>query len=273
MAQVMIIPLPGVSNIELESVNMWREELGLKPLNREELTAQAKPVEVGDAKGDMFEMVNAEPQSGKQSGTRTLGAIAEREGILWFAKITGADDLVVEQKPAFIDFLKSLTFEKLAPTQLAAAERPASTNARRIPSQSDAPKWKIPANWQEKTPGPMVTAAYTVTDAQGQADVSISKFPGPVGNLSANVNRWRGQLGLQPLDDAEAEKSAEMVEINGKKNAYMVDLKGAGARAGKRMVALGVPRDGDTWFYKLIGDEAVVTTEKDPFLKFVLGAY
>ena len=77
------------------------------------------------------------------------------------------------------------------------------------------------------------------------------------------------------LSAAEAQKSAEMVEIDGKKNAYMVDLKGTNARSGKpaRMVALGVPRGGETWFYKLIGDEALVAKEKDTFLKFVVGAY
>jgi hypothetical protein len=118
-------------------------------------------------------------------------------------------------------------------------------------------------------------AAYAVTDSAGQADVSISKFPGDVGGLPANVNRWRKQLGLPELGENEAAKSAEMVEVNGKKNAYMVDLKGMNARTGKqaRMVALGVPRGGDTWFYKLIGDDAVVAKEKDAFLKFVVSAY
>jgi hypothetical protein len=275
MAQVMIIPLPGASNIELESVNMWREELELPPLNKEEVTAQAKPVEVGDAKGDLFDLMSEKSKPGTISKTRTVGAIAEREGVLWFVKMTGSDDLVAEQKPAFVDFLKSLRFESLGPTQLAKQEAPASTNAKHVPASSDAPNWKVPANWQQKAPGPMITAAYAVTGADGQADVTISKFPGTVGGLAANVNRWRNQLGLQPLSEDEAAKSAEMVEVGGKKEAYMVDLKGTNGRTGKpaHLVALGVPRGGDTWFYKLLGDDAVVTKEKDAFLKFVVSAY
>jgi hypothetical protein len=274
-AQVMIIPLLGASNIELESVNMWREELELPQLNKEEVTAQAKPVEVGDAKGDLFDMVNTEPKAGQKFKTRTVGAIAERDGVLWFVKMTGSDDLVAEQKPAFVDFLKSLRFESASPMQLAKEEAPASTNAKHVPANSDAPKWKVPANWQQKAPGPMITAAYAVTGADGQADVTISKFPGTVGGLGPNVNRWRGQLGLQPLSEDEAAKSAEMVEVDGKKDAYMVDLKGTNARTGKpaHLVALGVPRGGDTWFYKLLGDDAAVTKEKDTFLKFVVSAY
>ena len=275
MAQVMIIPLPGASNIELESVNMWREELGLPQVNKDQVTAQAKPVSVGDAKGNLFEMATTEPKTGQKFNTRTVGAIAEREGVLWFVKMTGADDLVAEQKLAFVDFLKSLRFESPGPTQLAKEEAPVSTNAKQVPAGSDAPKWKVPANWQQKAPGPMITAAYGITGADGQADVTISKFPGTVGGLAANVNRWRNQLGLPPLGDAEAEKSAEMMEVGGKKESYMVDLKGVNGRTGKpaHLVALGVPKGGETWFYKLLGDDAVVTKVKDAFLKFVVSAY
>jgi len=43
MAQVMVIPLPGASNIERESVNMWREELGLNPLSKDEVADLAVP--------------------------------------------------------------------------------------------------------------------------------------------------------------------------------------------------------------------------------------
>jgi hypothetical protein len=275
MAQVMVIPLPGASNIELESVNMWREELGLNPVNKDEVSAQAKPVEVGGAKGNLFEMVSEKSKPGTIDKTRTLGAIAEHEGALWFVKMTGADGLVAEQKSTFIDFLKSLKFEAPSPTQVAAADRPASTNAKTVPAASDGSKFQIPANWQPKAPSAMVTAAYSVSGPEGQGDISVSKFPGDVGGLAANVNRWRGQLGLSELPDAEAQKSVEMVEIDGKKNAYMVDLKGTNARTRKqaRMVALGVPRGGETWFYKLIGDEVLVAKEKEAFLKFVVSAY
>jgi len=114
-----------------------------------------------------------------------------------------------------------------------------------------------------------------VTGAEGSADVSISKFGGAAGGLGPNVNRWRGQLGLPPLSEAEAEKSAEMVEVGGKKDSYLVDLKGTNMRTGKpaHLVAVGVPRGGETWFYKLLGDDAVVSKEKDAFLKFVVSAY
>ena len=112
----------------------------------------------------------------------------------------------------------------------------------------------------------MILSAYNIEG--GQADVTISKFPGDVGGMVANVQRWRGQLGLSPGSADEARKSVEMVEVGGKKDSYMVDLKGTNVRTGKpaRMVAIGVPFQGDTWFFKLQGDEGVVEKEKEKFL-------
>ena len=66
-----------------------------------------------------------------------------------------------------------------------------------------------------------------------------------------------------------------MVEVGGKKDSYLVDIKGTNPRTGKqaRMVALGVPHRGETWFFKLLGDEPVVAKEKDAFVQFIVGAY
>ena len=50
-----------------------------------------------------------------------------------------------------------------------------------------------------------------------------------------------------------------------------MDLNGTDAQSGRpvRLVAAMVPRDGQTWFYKLMGDREVVAREKDAFTKFV----
>src|SRR5687767_2447778 len=55
-AQVAIIPLPGARDIALESVNMWRTELGLKPLEADQLKDATQPAELGDAQGILVDM-------------------------------------------------------------------------------------------------------------------------------------------------------------------------------------------------------------------------
>jgi hypothetical protein len=120
----------------------------------------------------------------------------------------------------------------------------------------------------------MTLVAFSVND-DGHADVTISKLEGTAGGVAANVNRWRNQLQLAPLSESEALASVQMIEVDGKKDTYLVDLKGTSMRSGQpaRMLAVGVPRAGETWFYKLMGDEATVGKEKDTFLKFILSAY
>ena len=281
---VSIIPLPGDRSIELESVNMWREELQLPRVTAEELKETSRSIQVGDAEGVLVDMTAT---SGGPTGTnRTIAAIAERGGIMWFVKMIGNSAAVGENKEKFTAFVKSLEFHEgshEAPTQVASnerpvpsAERPVSTNAEKLPAESDAPKFDVPEHWTEKAAGPMVQRAFNISGENGQAEVTITKFPGDVGGMVANINRWRGQLGIAPLAEAEARQSAETLEIDGEKNSYLVDIKGTNVRGGgkpARMIAVGVPHQGQTWFFKLLGDESVVAKEKDSFVKFVVSAY
>jgi hypothetical protein len=284
-AEVAVIPLPGVSKIELRSVNMWREELGLGELTSDQLKDETEPVQVGDAQGLMVEL------SGTRAGETSsdagiLGAVAERGAITWFVKMAGDKDLVLSQKENFVSYLKSLEFHEGAHShaseaevtqvaQVPNAENPVSSNTEKLPAGSAKPNFKSPENWKSKPPGQMVTSAYNIEGDGGQAEVTVSKFPGDVGGMVANIQRWRGQLGLPPGTAEDARKSAEMFEVGGKKDSYMVDLKGTNVRTGKsaRMISIGVPFEGDTWFFKLMGDDAVVGKEKDKFLKFVKEAY
>jgi hypothetical protein len=284
-AELAVIPLPGVKDIGLRSVNMWREELELGPLNDDQLKEQTQKVQVGDTSGLLVDLSGKRPGQTNETKTGILGAVAERGNITWFIKMAGDSELVAQQKNNFISYLKSLEFHEAAhgapvgdaeTTQVAqapSAENPVSANTEKAPA-GEKPNFKVPSNWKTKPPGPMIASAYNV-EGDGQAEVTISKFPGEVGGLIANVQRWRGQLGLPQIPPDEARKSVEMIEVGGKKEAYMVDLKGTNVRTGKeaRMVAVGVPFQGDTWFFKLVGDDALVGKEKTKFLEFVKNAF
>lgn len=285
-AEVAVIPLPGVSKIELRSVNMWREELGLPELSSDQLKDESQQVKVGDSQGLMVQLTGNRADDSTPSGI--LGAVAERGNITWFIKMAGDQDLVARHKDNFVSYLASLEFHEGAhshgpaggaeATQVAQApnvENPVSANTDKLPPSSEKPILNAPANWKAKPPGQMVHSAYNIEAAGGQAEVAISKFPGDVGGIVANVQRWRSQLGLPAGSAEEARKSVQMIEVGGKNDSYMVDLKGTNVRTGKsaRMISIGVPFQGDTWFFKLTGDEAVVEQEKDKFLKFVKDAY
>src|SRR5688572_21226281 len=64
--------------------------------------------------------------------------------------------------------------------------------------------WTAPAHWKAKPGSAMRKGSYAVPGEGGaEADLSITAFPGDVGGELANLNRWRGQIQLPPITDAE----------------------------------------------------------------------
>jgi hypothetical protein len=280
-----LIPMPGTSGIELQSINMWRQELGLPDYTADQFKAEAKSIVVGsELQGQLFELHGAQPRPGEDFKRSTLGVVFNRGGMLWFAKLTGESGVVAKNKEGFQSYLKTLEFhdEAHGPAsgQTAAADEPPAQAAPMAQAaggggagNAGAPKWTPPAHWKEKTPGPMLTAAYNI-EGDGQAEVTISQLGGEGGGMAPNINRWRGQLGLAPASESEIQQSVTYFDVSGRK-AYLADLKGTNVRTGKaaRMIAVGVPAGGQTWFYKMTGDEALVGKEKDALVKFITSSH
>jgi hypothetical protein len=277
-ADVSVVPLPGLSGGDLEIVNRWRSTVGLGPVNEEELPKLAKPVEVAGQTGQLYEQAGENPGSGDKS--RILAAVLRHEGVSWFFKMNGDDQLVAQQKPAFIDFLKSVTFTAgpvrtdLPPSHppiadLSSMPMPASSGASS--TSEGKPNWQVPDHWKEVSGGAFLVAKFMITGPDnGQAAVNVSMSAGNGGGLSMNVNRWRGQLGLNPLSEDELNKLMTSIDTAGGK-AMLVDMAGIDARTNQkaRLIGAVVSQGSRTWFYKLMGNEQVVEKEKDAFSKFV----
>lgn len=80
------------------------------------------------------------------------------------------------------------------------------------PSQSGGLIWKTPEGWQEQGAGGMRAGSFLVgdpeRDPEAVADGSIVILGGDGGGEAANVNRWRGQIGLSPAGAREIEAAA-----------------------------------------------------------------
>lgn len=137
-----------------------------------------------------------------------------------------------------------------------------------VPTASgDDLAWSAPDAWTPKPGSPMRKGSYAVKTAAGEADLSITAFPGATGGLEANLNRWRGQVGLptQPPDKVRA--GAESFSSNGLEFT-VADYAGSGSGA-KRLLGAIVSYEGNSWFFKLMGPDAVVAESKPAFLKFL----
>lgn len=274
-AEVTIIPLPGLAGSDLDNVNRWRGQIGSAPVPAEELAKTAVKVPVGGSEGQLFDLEGAADKSPR---LRMVAAILRREGTAWFFKMTGDDALVASQKAPFTKFLETLKFEAAAApaTPAAAAEptapTPASAPGTPPPARSAAlgqPTFTVPATWKEQAPGAMQTARYVPEGADGKAEISVAMLPGDGGGKLGNVNRWRRQLGLEPLAEADLAASLSPLKIEGGES-YLVDLAVPATK--RRMVAAAVLRGGQSWFYKLTGDDTVVAREKAAFINFVESA-
>jgi hypothetical protein len=288
-ADVSVIPLPGLAGGDLDNVNRWRGQVGLKGVSQDELAKLAQAIDVGGKPAQLYDQAGENPGSGDK--TRILAAISRREGEAWFFKMTGDDQLVAEQKPAFIDFLKSVTFpaagaqaglppshppigggSELPPSHppIGGANMPAQA-APIAASSQDKPSWTVPAGWQEVAGGQFLVAKFLISGADNaQAAVNVSMSGGDGGGLLANVNRWRGQLGLASLSEADLAKQIQPLDVSSGK-ATLTEMSGTDPRTGQkaRVFAAIVPQAQQTWFYKLMGNEQIVEQQKEAFTKFV----
>jgi hypothetical protein len=128
-------------------------------------------------------------------------------------------------------------------------------------------QWNAPSGWTEKPPSSMRVGSYDVPGQAGPADMSIVVLSGQAGGDLANVNRWRGQLGLSPIDEAELARTARHVKSPAG-DVMVVDIGGAEA-GGKRMLAGMMSRSGETWFFKLNGPDATVSGARGNFMKLL----
>jgi len=279
-ADVGIVPMPTMGE-QLALVNMWREQMQLPPTTADDAAKVGTSVAVGDGTGTLFDIPSDAPIIEGKSRARTLVAMSTRGSTSWFFKMVGEESFVEMQKPVFIQFLKSVSY--------GVAPAPAGTDMSPLPpshpdiaamapaataDSPDKPLWTVPAGWQTAPLSQFLLAKFAIAGTgDAKADVNVSALAGDGGGLPANANRWRRQLGLSPFEPADLSAATSHFDASGSQ-ASVVDFTGTDAKTGKpaRLVGVVLPVGSQTWFYKLMGDNEVVTQQKDAFIHFIQSA-
>ena len=159
------------------------------------------------------------------------------------------------------------------PPAVAPAAMPANMpDGLPVPDNSGQPslKYTLPAGWVEKTPTQMRVASFGIAQDSKQADVSVIPLGGTAGNDLANVNRWRGQVGLAALPESDVANLAEKVTV-GEAPADLYDLAGTAPGSGEAQRILGVilHREDTAWFFKMTGEAGLVEQQKSAFIAFL----
>jgi hypothetical protein len=138
----------------------------------------------------------------------------------------------------------------------------AGTAALHAEDAVPAPTWTVPAGWvKAEGERPMRVATFTLAGGE----VAVSQFSGNAGGPLANINRWRGQVGLAPVAEAELAEVAQKFEIPGFTGLTM-HLKGAD----KHLLGAAIyePKADRTWFIKLLGPAALADQQEAAFVAF-----
>lgn len=150
----------------------------------------------------------------------------------------------------------------------AAADQATMANTAVPTASGNALAWSAPGHWKPKPASSMRKGSYAIAGSDGaEADLSITAFPGDVGGDLANINRWRGQLSLPPIAASDLATATEHLDYNGLHMTY-VDIVGTDENP-QRIIGASVPFEGATWFFKLMGPDALVASERTAFRAFL----
>ncbi len=156
-----------------------------------------------------------------------------------------------------------------------AASSPTSASAPSMAStpvntaQGESLRWTAPAHWTAKTASAMRRATYVIPGKDGSTgELAVTAFPGDVGGNLANVNRWRGQIQLPPIAEAELDKVLAHYDV-GSLHIDVVDLKADTGPDPERVIGAIVPFGGSTWFFKFSGPDSLMAAEKPVILDFI----
>jgi hypothetical protein len=121
-----------------------------------------------------------------------LAAIAPAAGQTWFFKAVAPSARLGPHHADFLKFIDSLRFAE------------------------GEVKWTLPEGWHEEKAGSADRyATLCIGKAEPHLELTVTRLEGEGGGVLANVNRWRGQMGLEPLAESELPRQTERRDVAG----------------------------------------------------------
>jgi hypothetical protein len=131
------------------------------------------------------------------------------------------------------------------------------------PTGASALKWTLPKGWAQTMSGGMRYATLKPS-VSGRIEASVVVLPGPAGGELANVNRWRGQIGLDPMDESALASARKTLKTKAG-TVSVFDFQSEGQKK-SRVIAGLTASQGNTWFVKMTGDIDPVAAARTDFI-------
>lgn len=262
-ADCSIVLLPGEAGGLDANVNRWLAQVGAPALSHEAIAALPARALLG-AKGTVIEGTGTYTGMGQgqdKPGFKLVGVISQRairgNPATCFLKMVGPAAVIDAERAHFDALCDSIK------TPLDGADEPA-------PPENTAPvEWTAPSEWRRLGAAPMRVVSF---GAATQSECYVSVLPGDAGGLAANLNRWRGQLGMPALDDASIAalpkvkllgQDVPLIEAAG---SY-TDMQGQAHTSYAMLGAVGKKGDSSV-FVRMLGPEAELKSERERFVAF-----
>jgi hypothetical protein len=126
--------------------------------------------------------------------------------------------------------------------------------------------WQVPTAWEQHGPSGIRFATIRTPGPQA-LEVSVTRLSGEAGGLLANINRWRREVGLEPIQPDELSEHYTSFTAGGVTGA-LVDVTGTG-EAPVRSLVVRLASSMETWFFKMMGPAAEIEKHREAFIGFV----
>lgn len=136
---------------------------------------------------------------------RLLAAIIPHADRTWFFKLMGPTDQVDGETERFDQFVRTIRFG----------------DGREV-------AWDLPDGWTERGGSESRFATIQVGTADPPIELTVVPLGRESGSLLDNINRWRGQLTLQPISEAELSQITRQITV-GNDQVTLVDMVSSAA--------------------------------------------
>lgn len=255
--EVSLSAFPGDAGGILANVNRWRGQIGLDPVDEATLLEDLVSTSANGATTAIVDLNNPE-------GQRMLAAIVDPgDGQTWFVKAVGDTEPIGSIIDSFGAFSRSIHMDAHAghnhgpgEHHHAPAEHDHSAEAETF--EQRLASFEMPSHWApEENASPILAASFLATNDSDGARITVTTLVGDGGGPLLNINRWRGQLGIAPVDQLDAQAGVV------RESPMVVDL--VAEDGSNRMLAAIIPADGATHFVKMTGSVDGAGAEMDGF--------
>ncbi len=230
---VSVISLPAPQDV-LENVNRWQNQLQSPAFSKDQLAEASDQIQID---GEVATVVNL-------SGTLAPGGGGP-------PMMRGAGPFASGPSPGAGPFATNRP-----PTSAASGASP--------PVSNPGFEYTVPESWAPGRSGGIRKLAF-VTDEDGEeTELTVTTLGKAGAGVLPNVNRWRGQIGLEPIASAGLEDLTSEIDFSGNR-ATLIELRGKE----KSMRVVMAERGNVVWFFKMMGSTDAITRQEKNFMEFI----